>query len=134
DGARLIDISRNSLGRPLVFTIYNSYGYSASYTNVFDGSGRNLLQEWGPRGEMVRGYGYSTVVPNLLTSVTNALGDVIRYTHDTNTMKVTSVTVHYPGGLARTNTYYWRGPRHGLRQARVDEDRRPNASSCLSEH
>jgi len=106
-GTQGLAISRTALGRPSVIT-YTCGNASASYTNLYDSSGEYLRQEWGPRGELVRGYGYHPVITYLLVSVTNAVGDVLRYTHDTNTMKVTSIT--FPSGLVRTNIYYASGP------------------------
>jgi len=120
-----IDISRNDKGRPVVLTYYNSDGTSAAYTNTYDKSGTYLLSEDGPRGEGVRGYGYSNVLhPNLLTSVTNALGEVIRYTHDSNTLHVTSIT--FPSGLVRTNVYYTSGTSPGFLQLQADLGFRTN--------
>src|SRR5262249_28422026 len=62
-----------------------------------------LQKQIGPRNELTRGYGYHSVITNLLVSVTNAVGEVTRYTHDTNTMKVTSIA--FASGLIRTNEY-----------------------------
>jgi RHS repeat-associated protein len=113
------DITRNSLGRPVVLTYYNSDGTSASYTNIYDPSGTYLQSEYGPRGEQVRGYGYNNAQhPNLLTSVTNALGEVIRYTHDPSTLHVTSIT--FPSGLVRTNVYFASDPSKGFLQIQAD--------------
>jgi RHS repeat-associated protein len=126
----LAEIARNSLGRPTAVTNHNIgsgagvTSFTSSYTNIFDSSGRNLQREIGPRGEMVRGYGYHPVITNLLTSVTNALGEVTRYTHDTNTMKVTSVT--FPSGMVRTNIYYASGPSQGFLQIQADLGYRTN--------
>ncbi len=110
NGQLAMTIGRNSLGRPTNFVNYSSYSTLASYTNFFDPSGEILRSELGPRSEHTRGYGYDPVITNLLTSVTNAAGDVIRYTHNTNTMKVTSIT--FPGGMVRTNVYYNDGTPH----------------------
>jgi RHS repeat-associated protein len=120
NGNMIIDITRNSLGRPLEVTHYTDDNYTpwALYVNVYDASGSFLQTQTGPRGEQVRGYGYHPVLTNLLTSVTNALGDVIRYTHDTNTMKVTSIT--FPGGLVRTNIYYTSGASKGFLWKQID--------------
>jgi YD repeat-containing protein len=116
----MLDITRNDLGRPLVFTYHNFYDNAppAVYTNTYDGSGSFLRTQTGPRGELVRGYGYDSVITNLLTSVTNAANDVIRYTHDTNTMKVTSIT--FPTGLVRTNIYYTNGASKGFLWKQID--------------
>ena len=118
-------IQRNSLGRPTGFTHYNSDGSTASYNNYFDSSGMYLQYELGPRGELVRGYGYNdSTHPNLLTSVTNAVGDVISYTHDPVTLKVTSIT--FPSGLVRTNIYYPNSPYWGALQMQADIGIRTN--------
>jgi RHS repeat-associated protein len=119
-----VDITRNSLGRPVEMTYYNENSTTVSYTNIFDGSGRYLQKVLGPNGETVRGYGYHPVITNLLTSVTNAVGDVTRYTHDTNTMKVTSIT--FPSGLVRSNIYYSSGTYAGFLQAQIDIGFRTN--------
>src|ERR1041385_1524217 len=104
DGELLTGIWRNSVGRPWFVTNYNGDGSLAVRANVFDHSDRYLQTQTGSHGELVRGYGYlSAGITNLLVSVTNAVGDVTRYTHDTNTMKVTSIT--FPSGLVRTNEY-----------------------------
>jgi RHS repeat-associated protein len=104
DSVLQVSILRNGLGRPLFVTNYYSDGTVATiYKNNFDNSGRYLQNQTGPLNELVRGYGYHSVITNLLVSVTNAVGDVTRYTHDTNTMKVTSIT--FPTGLIRTNEY-----------------------------
>ena len=96
---------RNEWGRPTQISYYRN-GSLATYTNVFDADGRILQKVWGPEGELVRGYGYDVVRTNLLTSVTNAVGDVLRFTHDTNA-KVTSIL--RPTGLLITNLYYSNG-------------------------
>ena len=119
-----MDITRNDLGRPTSFTYHNSYTGSATYTNIFDSSGELLQKVLGPHSELVRGYGYDPVITNLLTSVTNAVGDVLRYTHDTTTMKVTSIT--FPSGLVRTNIYYSSGPREGFLKEQADLGFRTN--------
>jgi len=104
EGLLQVAIERNNLGRPLLTTNYNGDGSVATiYTNVFDTSGHYLKTQLGPHGELVRGYGYHSVITHLLISVTNAVADVTRYTHDTNTMKVTSIT--FASGLLRTNEY-----------------------------
>ena len=72
---------------------------------------------WGPHGERVRGYGYDPVLTNLLTSVTNALEEVTRYTYDAKA-RVTSIS--YPGGLVTTNIYYPSGLNAGFLQCRID--------------
>jgi len=119
--------TRSSLGRPTSYTLYNADGSTAIYTNIFDANGAVLQYELGPRGELVRGYGYDPVFTNLLTSVTNAAGDVIRYTHDTNTFRVTSLT--FPSGLVRTNIYYTSGPSAGFLAQQIDLGYRTNAFS-----
>jgi RHS repeat-associated protein len=104
DGLPQVGIERNSLGRPMTVTNFYSDGTVATiYQNTFDLSGRYLQKQIGPHSELVRGYSYHSVITNLLVSVTNAVGDVTRYTHDTNTMKVTSIT--FPTGLLRSNDY-----------------------------
>jgi len=119
------DITRNDLGRPVVLTYYNSDGTSAAYTNHYDPSGMYLREQYGPRGERVRGYGYANVAhPNLLTSVTNALDEVTRYTHDPTTLRLTSIT--FPSGLVRTNVYYPDGLSQGFLQMQADLGFRTN--------
>jgi RHS repeat-associated protein len=100
-----ISITRNELGRATNIVYFNSDGKTCSYTNTFDGSGRYLQRIDGQQGELVRGYGYDSAITNLLVSVTNAVGDVIRYTHVTNNnlLRVTSVT--FPTLLVRSNFY-----------------------------
>ncbi|HEY5911514.1 MAG TPA: RHS repeat-associated core domain-containing protein [Verrucomicrobiae bacterium] len=122
----MVTITRNSRGRPEIVTNYFN-GNPAAYTNVFDSSGRIVQRQWGNRGELVRGYGYHAVYTNLLTSVTNAVGDVIRYTHDTNTLKVTSIA--FPSGLVRTNIYYASGPSQGFLQTQIEIGIRTNSFS-----
>ena len=118
-GGESLDIARNDLGRPLVLTRYNPSPVPPCITsNVFDASGSFLQTQTGSRGELVRGYGYHPVITNLLISVTNAVGDVIRYTHDTNNMKVTSIT--FPSGLVRTNIYYSAGASKGFLWQQID--------------
>jgi RHS repeat-associated protein len=113
------DIGYNPVGRPTSITKHNSDGSTASYNNYFDSSGTYLLSETGPRDEPTRNYGYDDpAVTNLLTSVTDALGDVITYTHEHYTMKVTSIA--FPGGLVRTNIYYASGPSQGFLQMQAD--------------
>ncbi len=121
---KVIEIGRNDLGRPTNTVYYNTTsGLSGSYTNFYDASGTILQRELGPSGELTRGYGYDPVKTNLLVAVTNAVGDVIRYTHDANS-KVTSIT--FPGGLIRTNIYYTSGPNQGFLQAQIDIGLRTN--------
>jgi RHS repeat-associated protein len=130
-GTKLVDITRNSLGRPTSFTYHNVDEYNdtiepdAVYTNIFDTSGSILKEEYGPRGERVRGYGYDSVQTNLLVSVTNAMGDVLRYTHDPTTLKVTSTI--FPTGLIRTNIYYASGPNQGFLFQQIDIGFRTNS-------
>ena len=119
NGTTVAAFNRNSLGRPTNTLYFNSDSSIAYYTNVYDSSGQTLQTETGPRGELVRGYGYAnSTITNLLTSVTNAVGDVLHYTHDTSTLKVTSIT--FPGGLVRTNIYYANGPSQGFLQQQID--------------
>ncbi len=119
-----LGITRNSLGRPTSYCYTNSDGSVAVYTNIFDPSGTILEYELGPQGELTRGYGYDPVITNLLTSVTNAVGDVLRYTHDTNTLKVTSII--FPGGMIQTNVYYASGPYKGFLAMQADIGFRTN--------
>src|SRR5262249_30656280 len=72
-------------------------------------------------------YGYHPVITNLLTSVTNALGYYTLYTHDTNTMKVTSIS--FPGGMVRDRSYYSDGPSKGFLASEIDEGYRTNTFS-----
>jgi RHS repeat-associated protein len=116
-------ISRNSLGRPTSYTYYNSAS-TATYNNYFDASGTILLHETGPNGELTRGYGYDPVITNLLVSVTNVVGDVLRYTHNTN-LNVTGIS--FPGGLLRTNIYYTSGPNQGFLAQQIDIGFRTNS-------
>lgn len=109
-------IARNSLGRPTNITYYQGTG-PATFTNNFDASEQILQTVVGPRGERIRGYGYHATITNLLTSVTNAADEVIRYTHDTSTMKVTSVTL--PSGLVRSNLYIASGTYQGFKSAEM---------------
>jgi len=118
-----IEIGRNSWGRPTSIT--NRYnGATAAYTNAFDNDGRILKTVTGPRGEAVRGYGYHGTITSLLTSVTNALGEVLRYTHNTNGMKVTGIT-HF-GGLVTTNLYYDTGDAEGFPRMSIETAFRTN--------
>src|SRR5439155_13303280 len=78
----------------------------------------------------VRGYGYHNgTVTNLLTAVTNAGRDWVLYTHDTNTMKVTTVT--FSSGLVRSNFYYASGASKGFLQTTIDVGLRTNSFSYL---
>lgn len=106
----LLEIERNAWGRPTKF-IYHRNGTTGVYTNEFNAEGRILLRVWGPDGDRMRGYGYDGTLTNLLTSVTNALGEVIRYTHDA-AARVTSITL--PSGLITTNRYYTSGDYAGF--------------------
>jgi len=124
-GYTYVTIARNDLGRPTVYTYYNNDSSSATYSNFFDASGTILQYETGPRGELTRGYGYHPVITNLLTSVTNAVGDVIRYTHDPDSLKVTSIT--FPGGMLRTNIYYASGSNQGFLAQQIDVGFRTNS-------
>ncbi|MDW8382130.1 MAG: hypothetical protein RMN51_08505 [Verrucomicrobiota bacterium] len=119
-----IDIERNQWGRPTSITYYAN-GQPVTYTMTYNEDGRVLKTVTGPRGELVRGYGYHPVVTNLLTSVTNALNEVLRYTHDLNGMKVTSIT--YPSGLVTTNIYYSGGDSGGFVAQRIDIGFRTNS-------
>jgi RHS repeat-associated protein len=120
----LMEFGRNSLGRPTSYIYYNYYSdrewpvSTATYSNHFDASGTILQYETGPNGELTRGYGYDPVITNLLVSVTNAVNDVLRYTHQSGTLKVTSIT--FPSGLVRTNIYYASGPNQGFLQQQID--------------
>jgi len=120
-----IDIGRNDWGRPISFT-YNNGNGSATYYNTYDADGRVLQTVTGPRGEMVRGYGYDEAITNLLTSVTNALDEVVRYTHASG-LKVSSIT--YPSGLVTTNIYYTSGSSTGFLAKTIDIGFRTNAFS-----
>ncbi|HTR41477.1 MAG TPA: polymorphic toxin type 28 domain-containing protein [Pseudomonadales bacterium] len=114
NGQKALDIGVNPIGRPTNFVYYGSDGSTASYTNYFDSSGKILQAEGGPRGEHTRGYGFDPTINNLLTSVTNAVGDVTKYTYDTSAgpIKLTSTT--FPGGMVQTNIYYTSGPNKGF--------------------
>lgn len=120
-----IDIGRNDWGRPTSVTYQNGNG-SASYYNTYDTDGRVLQSVTGPRGELVRGYGYHPTTANLLTSVTNALGEVLRYTH-TNGLRVSSIS--HPSGLVTTNLYYTSGIHTGFLARRIDLGFRTNSFS-----
>ena len=122
-----IFLTRNNLGRPTSYTLVNAGDSTITYTNFYDVSGTILRSQMGPNGELVRGYGYDPVVTNLLTSATNAVGDVIRYTHNTNTMRVTSII--FPTGLVRTNIYYTSGPSAGFLAQQIDLGFRTNSFS-----
>jgi RHS repeat-associated protein len=122
-----VTLTRNGLGRPTSYTLVNQGDSTITYTNIFDASGTTLRYQVGPEGELVRGYGYDLVVTNLLTSATNAVGDVIRYTHNTNTMRVTSII--FPSGLVRTNIYYTSGPNAGFLAQQLDLGFRTNSFS-----
>ena len=124
-----LDIARNDWGRPTNITHYYN-GNTVSYANTYDADGRTLQSVLGPRGEPVRGYGYPTNLHRLLTSVTNALGEVTRYTHNTNGLKVTSIT--YPGGLVTTNLYYTSGTYTGFLAQTVDQGFRTNSFGYLN--
>src|SRR5262249_13129551 len=117
-----LSIQRNIWGRPTNTVYINTDSISeraeSGYTNTYDGSGTRLLTQTGPHGELVRRYGYHSVLTNLLISVTNALNDVTSYTYDTNLVKV--ATVAFPSGLTQTNIYYTNGSSQGFLQAQVD--------------
>jgi RHS repeat-associated protein len=121
--SKATEITRNDWGRPTgIVRHYNDT--TVTTTGAFDADGRRLQSATGRRGEPVRGYGYHPVITNLLTSVTNALGDMLRYMHDTNGMEVTSIT--YPSGLVTSNFYYTTGPTGFLAQT-VDVGFRTNS-------
>ena len=124
-----LDIARNDWGRPTNITHYYN-GNAVTYANTYNPEGRTLQSVLGPRGEPVRGYGYPTNLHRLLTSVTNALGEVTRYTHNTNGMKLTSIT--YPGGLVTTNLYYTSGTYTGFLAQTLDQGFRTNSFGYLN--
>ena len=128
NGADRLDIPRNDWGRPLQF-IYWRNGSPSAYTNEFDADGRKLLKVWGPHGEQLRGYGYDATLTNLLTSVTNVDGEVLRYKHDA-AARVTSITNW--NGLATTNIYNSSGTYAGFLQSTVDFGYRTNSYSYLN--
>ncbi len=117
-------ITYNSLGLPTSYFYRDNNGVTSLYTNFYDASGTILKYEIGPRGELVRGCGYDPVITNLLLSVTNAMGDINRYTYNTNTMQVTSIT--FAGGMVRTNIYYSSGPSAGFLAEQIDIGFRTN--------
>jgi len=121
---KLVGMSVNSLGRLTAYTDFSDNGTLANYTNFFDSSGTILQHELGPQGQLTRGYGYDSVITNLLISVTNAVGDVVHYTHDTNTLKVTSTI--FPGGMVETNAYYTSGTYKGFLEMQADIGFRTN--------
>jgi YD repeat-containing protein len=126
---QLTTLTRNTLGRPISTINYNytpSFGLQSTptYINTFDAPGVVLQKVQGPNGELVRGYGYDPVYNNLLTSVTNALGEVTRYTYDTNTFKVTSIL--FSTGLLRTNVYFSSGANKGFLALQADWGFRTN--------
>jgi RHS repeat-associated protein len=118
-----VAIQRNDLGRPTQIT-RTSAGLYATYINNFDTAGRILQTVYGPRGERLRAYGYSSTNAFLLTSVTNALGEVIRYTHQAGTLKVTSITL--PSGLVRSNVLFSTGGNAGFVSASMEVGFRTN--------
>ncbi len=118
-----VEVARNAYGRSTQLTFYIN-GSSAVYENTY-AEGERLTSVIGPRGEAVRGYGYHAMVTNLLTSVTNAVGEVLRYTHDTNGMKVTSIA--HPGGLLTKNFYHTSGAATGFLARTVDLGFRTNS-------
>ena len=124
-----ITMERNSLGHPTTITYFNA-GYSTTYSNTYASDNKTLLKVTGPRGEMVRGYGYDPVLTNLLVSVTNALNEVTRYTHAAGTLKVTSIT--FPSGLIRSNVYYTSGTYKGFLAAEIDVGIRTNTFGYLN--
>ena len=91
--------------------------------------GRYCSRWWARTEKRLDSTGYDPHIPSLLTSVTNAYGDVVAYTHDTNTIKVTSIT--FPGGLVRTNIYYTNGPYQGFLQFQIDVGIRTNSFGYL---
>jgi YD repeat-containing protein len=117
-----MELPRNAWGRPLEFR-YVRIGQWVSFTNQYDADGRRLEKVWGPNGEQVRGYGYHPTITNLLTSVTNALGEVMRYSHDA-AMRVTSISNF--GGLVTTNIYYDSGTYAGFLKTKIDLGFRTN--------
>jgi RHS repeat-associated protein len=128
--SKALDIGRNTSGRPtnityLMSDLTGGTTTFSGYTNAYDASGTRLLSQKGPHGEWVRRYGYHPVVTNLLISVTNALNEVTSYTHDTNTMQVTGISL--PSGLLRTNFYYTSGPAKGFLQMQIDVGFRTNS-------
>jgi len=118
----VMEIPRNDWGRPLEFRYYRNSQW-VSFTNQYDADGRRLQTVWGPAGERVRAYGYHATVTNLLTSVTNAAGDVVRYTHDASA-RVTSITD--AAGMVTTNIYYDSGPNVGFLKTKIDTGFRTN--------
>jgi RHS repeat-associated protein len=108
-----MDIDRNKWGRPTQFT-YHRYTGNVTFSNEFNADGRTLKRVWGPNGEMIRGYGYDATYTNLLTSVTNAVGDEIHYAYD-SARRLISVT--NSSGIVRSNTLYTSGTFAGFPQA-----------------
>lgn len=123
-GAGTEDMAYNSWGNVTNIVYVNSNANPGSYTNFYDSTGRILLYELGPMGELTFGLGHSATVPTLVTSVTNAVGDVTYYTYDSHT-RLTSVT--FPGGLIRTNIYYTSGPETGFIAQQIDVGFRTNS-------
>ncbi|MGH7977780.1 MAG: RHS repeat-associated core domain-containing protein [Limisphaerales bacterium] len=123
-GSGTAEMAYNDVGNLTNYIYFNSDNSQASYTNYYDPSGRILLYEIGPMGELVFGCGCSASVPALVTSVTNALGEVTRYTYDSH-LRLTSVT--FPGGLVRTNIYYTSGPETGFLAQEIDCGFRTNS-------
>ncbi len=112
----MTEIGRNSWGRPTSITYYKG-GSSITYNQYYDDDGRRLLRVVGPNNELVRGYGYHATLTNLLTSVTNAEGQEIHYSHDSN-VRVTGI--QSPGGLVVTNVYYASGSWSGFLQMQAE--------------
>jgi len=120
------DIVRNQAGRPtnITHSTYPEISTSVSFTNEYDMNGKRLLRQWGPRGELLRGYGYSGVSSYLVTSVTNALSEVVRYTHEPNLLHVASIT--YPSGLVTSNFYHTSGTFSNWLKSSIDVGFRTN--------
>ena len=114
---------RNEWGRPTEFHRVHSGVVLPGFTNIFNADGRRLEVVYGPQGELVRRYGYDASNTNLLVAVTNALGEVLRYTYDG--VRVTSITL--PSGLITTNTYYDAGSCAGFLKTRIDVGFRTNS-------
>jgi RHS repeat-associated protein len=129
-----VSVTRNVLG---LVTSYSDYIFDngssplavAVYSNNYDASGTIVQNEIGPSGETVFGYSYTTNsqnpgITNLLVAVTNAVGYVTRYTHDSNTLRLTSTI--FPSGLMETNVYYTSGPNEGFLAMQADVGIRTN--------
>src|SRR5258708_5257020 len=94
---------RNELGAPTnIVDTYSATNGAQPRTNVYvySANALDLLQHFGPSGELLESYGYNTT--HQITQFTNALGEVTAFSY--NGLKQLT-EIDYPTGLQTVNTF-----------------------------